>query len=111
MFNLIKQNKDIHGLTFFDRTFLYTANANDTKFFLKDKESLKKVINVFDNFSFHSGLKHNKSKCEIADIGILKRVSIELCGINIQLYTFQCIDLTKNSVKILGINFSYIKKY
>ena len=77
VFNLIKQNKDIHGLTFFYHTFLYTAYVDDTTFFLKDKESVKELINVF--FSFHSGLKPNKSKCEIAGIGVLKRVSMELC--------------------------------
>ena len=44
--------------------------------FLKDKESVKKVINVFDTFSIYSGLKPNKSKCEIAGIGVLKGVSI-----------------------------------
>ena len=42
VFNLIKQNKYIHGLTFFDHTFLYKAYADDTTFFLKDKESVKK---------------------------------------------------------------------
>ena len=82
MFNLIKQNKDIHSLKFFDHTFLYTAYADDTNFFLKDKESVKKVMNVFHTFSFYSGLKPDKSKCEIADIGVLKKVSIELCGFN-----------------------------
>ena len=51
VFNLIKQNKDIHGLSFFDHTFLYTAYADDTTFFLKDKESVKKVMNVFGTFS------------------------------------------------------------
>ena len=103
VFNLIKQNKDIHGLTFFDHTFLYTVYADDTTFFLKDKESVKKVMNVFDTFSIYSGLKPNRSKCEIAGISVLKGVSMELCGM-------ECIDLTKNSVKILGIHFSYNKK-
>ena len=28
VFNSIRQNKDIHSLTFFDHTFLYTAYAN-----------------------------------------------------------------------------------
>ena len=82
MFNLIKQNKDIHSLKFFYHTFLYTAYVDDTNFFLKDKESVKKVINVFDAFSFYSGLKPDESKCEIVDIGVLKKVSIELCGLN-----------------------------
>ena len=72
MFNLIKRNKNIHGLSFFDHTFLYTAYADDTTFFLKDKKSVKKVMNVFDTFSIYSGLKLNKSKCEIAGISILK---------------------------------------
>ena len=103
MFNLIEQNKDIHGLTFFDHTFLYTAYADDTTFFLKDKESVKKVMNVFDTFSIYSGLKPNKSKCKIAGIGILKGLAMELCGM-------ECIDLTKKSVKLLGIHFSYNKK-
>ena len=80
MLNLIKQYKDIHGLTFFDHTFFYTAFADDTTFFLKDKKSIKQVMNVFDTFSIYSRLKPNKSKCEIAGIGVLKRVSMELCG-------------------------------
>ena len=80
-----------------------TAYAEDTTFFLKDKESVKKVMNVFDTFSIYSGLKPNKSKCKIAGIGVLKGVSMELCGM-------ECIDLTKNSVKILSFHFSYNKK-
>ena len=103
VFNLIKQNKDIHGLTFFDHTFLYTAYADDTTFILKGKESVKKVMNIFDTFSVYSGLKPNKSKCEIPGAGVLKGVAMELCGM-------ECIDLTKNLVKILGIHFSYNEK-
>ena len=103
MFNLIKQNKDIHGLTFFDHTFLYTEYADNSAFFLKDKESVKKVMNIFDTFSIYSGLKPNKSKCETAGIGVLKGVSMEICGM-------ECIDLTKNSGKILGIHFSDNRK-
>ena len=82
---------------------MYTAYADDTTFFLKNKESVKEVMNAFDTFSLHSGLKPNKSKCEIAGIGVLKGALMELCGM-------QCIDLTKKSVKILGIHFSYNKQ-
>ena len=80
MFNLIKQNKDVHDLTFFDHTFLCTVYVDDATFSLKDKESVKKVMNVFDTFSLYSGLKPNKSKCEIAGNGVLKGLSMELCG-------------------------------
>ena len=47
-------------------------------------------MNVFDTFSIYSGLKPNSSKCEIADIGVLKGVSLELCGM-------ECIDLKVHS--------------
>ena len=57
------------------------------------------MTNVFDTFSIYYGLKQNKSKWEITDIGVLKWVSVKLCGI-------ECIDLTKNS----GIHFFYNKK-
>ena len=60
-------------------------------------------MDFLDTISIYSGLKPNKSKCKIAGIGVLKGVSMELCGM-------ECIDLTKNSVKILGIHFSYDKK-
>ena len=60
-------------------------------------------MNVFDTFSVCSGLKPNKSKCKIAGIGILKGMSMKLCEM-------ECIDLTKSSIKILGIHFSYNKK-
>ena len=60
-------------------------------------------MNVFDTFSIYSGLKPNKLKCKTAGIGVLKEASMELCGM-------ECIDLTNNSMKILGIHISYNKK-
>ena len=60
-------------------------------------------MNAFDKFSLVSGLNPNEAKCEIADIRVLKGVSMALCGMD-------CIDLTKKTIKILGIHFSYNKK-
>ena len=57
----------------------------------------------FETFSFYSGFKPDKSKCQMAIIGVLKSVSMELCGM-------ESIDLTKISMKILGIPFFYNKK-
>ena len=61
------------------------------------------VINAFHKFSLVSGLKPNEAKCEIAGIGVLKGVPLALCGMD-------CIDLTKKTIKVLGIHFSYNKK-
>ena len=81
---------------------MYTAYADDTTFFLKDMKSVTEVMIIFDKFSFYSGSKPNRKKCEVAGIGVLKRVNLELCGM-------ECVDLTKSCLKIMGIHFSYNK--
>ena len=60
-------------------------------------------LSSYHKFSLLSSLKPNKAKCEIVGIGVLKGVSLALCGID-------CIDLMKKTIKILGIHFSYNKK-
>ena len=45
-------------------------------------------------------MKPNFSICEIAGIGILKGIKMTLCGT-------VCIDLTKETIKILGIHYCY----
>ena len=62
-------------------------------------------MNVFDTFSKFSGLKQNKSKCEIATIGALKGVQVALCGM-------KYVDLVSNFVILclLGIYYSYYEK-
>ena len=60
-------------------------------------------MNIFDTFSKFSGLKPNKSKCEIAGLGALKGVQVALCGM-------RCIDLMSDTVKILRIYYSYNEK-
>ena len=60
-------------------------------------------MNIFDTFSKISGLKPNKSKCEIAGLCALKGVQVALCGM-------RCIDLMSDTVKILRIYYSYNEK-
>ena len=49
-------------------------------FFLENTESVINLLETFQHFSHFSGLKPNKSKCEIIGIGILKEVKVALCG-------------------------------
>ena len=56
-------------------------------------------MNAFSNFS---GLKPNKTKCEIVAIGVLSGIQVALCGI-------KCVNLNNETVKILGVHFSYNK--
>ena len=103
LFISIKNNVNINGINIFDHNFIYTAYADDTTFFLKDKKSIKEMINVFQAFPYFSGLKPNFTKSKIAGIGSLKSVQVAVCGMNE-------IDLCKESLKIVGIHFSYDKQ-
>ena len=87
----------------FNHEFLYNAYVDDTTFFLKDKISILATLYIFHKFSLVSGLSPNTTKCEIAGIGTLKGVNVALCGM-------KCLNLTKETVKILGVHFSYNKK-
>ena len=100
-FLYIKENKNIKGTNIFNNIFLHSTFADDT-FFVSGKDSVTEVMNDFDKILLLFGLKPNKGKCEIAGIGVLKGVSLALCGMD-------CIDLTKKTMKILGIHFSYNK--
>ena len=60
---------------------------------------LVKELNTFSNFS---GLKRNKTKCEIVSIGVLNGVQVALCGM-------KCVNLNNKTVKIIGVHFLYNK--
>ena len=60
-------------------------------------------MKTFDCFSLFSGLKINRSKCEIAGIGTKKGVKMALCGM-------KSINLKYDFIKILGVCYSYNKE-
>ena len=60
------------------------------------------LMKIFDIFSTFSGLKTNKSKCEIAGLGAQKGVMLALCAT-------ECINLIFNAIKILGVYYSMIE--
>ena len=47
LFTIVQNNKDIKSLKILGNTFLYTAYADDTTFFLKNLGSIKKLLNAF----------------------------------------------------------------
>ena len=98
----IKKHPDIKSLNVCNNDILYTAYADDTTFFLQNEKSTTEVLNNFNIMSQFSGLKINKSKCEVAEIGVMKGVKVAFCGV-------ECVNLLTNAFKILGIYFSYIR--
>ena len=100
LFILIKNNSCIEGLKIFDHIFLYSTYADDTPFFVKNVESVEEIIKVFNLFSIFLGLKPNLTKCEVFGMGVLKGVQVAACGM-------KYINLKIDTVKSLGIHFSY----
>ena len=100
LFIMIKNDQKINPMQMCDSTFLYSAYADDVYFCLRDSESVKALMEQIKEFSKYSDLKPNHSKCEIAGIGILKGALRALCGLN-------PVDLTQNTIKVLGVHFSY----
>ena len=90
-------------MTIFSNEFHYTAYVDDTTYFLNNKNSVFETLNILNKFSLVSGLSPNTTKCEIFGIGTLKEVNVALCG-------KKCLNLTRETVKILGVHLSYNKK-
>ena len=78
---------------------MFTAYVDDSTFFLEDRYSVKNIINFFQTFSQFSGLKPNISECEIASIGLLKGAIEIICWLKL-------VNLTVDTIKILGVHFS-----
>ena len=100
---ILTKNPRTKCLYIFDHCYLYSAYADGSTFFIKDINSIKKMVNSFHIFSRFSGLRPNLSKCEIAGIRVLKGVKVAVCSI-------QSVDLVLNTIKILGSHFSYNEK-
>ena len=66
VFIMVKNNKNIHGLDILG----FTSYADDTTFFIKNTSSVIEIFKTFEKCSEFSGLNVNKSKCEIAGIGV-----------------------------------------
>ena len=99
LFTLIKSKDSINGIDLFDCYFLFTVYADESTFFLKGTASVKILVDTFKVFSCFSELKPNINKCEIANLGIFKGVQEAAFGL-------QNIDLTSDTIRILGIHFS-----
>ena len=97
---MIRSNPKIEGLDILGFTYLLTSYADDTTFFIKNESSAIEIFKTFESFSKYSGLKVNKSKCEIAGIGVKHGVHTALLGT-------KNVNLNSNHIKILGVNFTY----
>ena len=103
VFLSIDKNKNIRGFDICNHTFSYTSYADDSTFSLNEELSVTEMMKLFDEFSLFFGVRPNKSKREVARIGVLK-------GVEVALSEMESINLTSESVKILRIQFSCNKQ-
>ena len=97
---MIRRNDKINGIKLSNAHFKIALFADDTTLFLKDVNALREALKVFDCFYRFSSLKLNKSKSEACWIG--KKVKKQTI-----LEDVKWVNLYKDGIKILGINFSY----
>ena len=92
-FIMIKSNNDIKRVKVLDFEYLYTAYADDTTFFISDLDSVHLIFSIFDEFSIYSGMKINRSNCELAGIAVKRSVLTTLCDAKMFLLSiFQCVS-------------------
>ena len=101
-FVMIRKNPNIKGINILNFEYKLTAFADDTTFFCSDLISAKYITDTFNKFSKYSGLNVNTDKCEICGIGVKRGELIALCGM-------KCVNLELESIKILGVHYSYNK--
>ena len=103
VFRIMKETSNIESFDIFQKKFIYTVYADDTNFFLENTESVISLLEIFKHFSQFCGLIPNKSKCEIPGEDVLEGEKVALCGM-------RCVNLHEDTIKILGIHYSYIKQ-
>ena len=54
-------------MTIFGYNYLYSADTDDTTFFLKDIISVKHMVDTFHFFSYFSGLKPKNLKLRVLE--------------------------------------------
>ena len=102
LFIRVRNDSSIKGFWIKQIEIKLSAYADDTTFFVKDAQSLQRILNLMKQFRESSSLTINVEKCEASWIGRAKyRTSKPI--------RCKWSSLTKSCIKILGIHFSYNK--
>ena len=77
-----------------------SAFADDVTYFLVNLNSLEELLRLLAMFKQFPSLKVNIEKSDLCGIGAMKGVEGAFCGV-------KCFSLLSDSIKILGVHFSY----
>ena len=96
----IRKESSIKGIMVEGHEFKLCQLADDTTIFVKDVQSVVKLVNILNEFKHYSGLKLNMEKTEAIPIGTNKLKSITLPK------SIKQIKINYSSFKTLGVWFS-----
>ena len=95
----LRADSRIHGIEISGQEFKISQLADDTTMFLKDIQSIKNALALFNKFGAYSGLKLNLDKTEIIPIG-MSQLSYQSLPNDLNY-----IDINKKAFKTLGVWF------
>ena len=102
LFIQIRNKKNIRGLRIFGYEVKLTSFADDVSCFL-DVDSIKELLQLLKSSYFFNSLKINYEKSEVCGIGSKKGAVRAFSNLS-------SVDLTTESIKILGCHHSYNKQ-
>ena len=107
---MLRENRDISGITLFGREYKVLQYADDTTILLDGSEkSPTSALSLVDQFSKFSGLKPNYDKTSCIRIGSLKYDNVFAASYNIQRsqepFSFLGITLTADLRNIIALNY------
>ena len=100
LFIQVKSNHKIEGVRIFGHEIKISAFADDVTYFLANLNSLEELLRLLAMFKLFSSLKVNFEKSDLCGIGAMKGVEGAFCGV-------KCLNLLSDSIKILGVYFSF----
>ena len=100
LFIQVRNDPSVKGFKIGDIEIKLSAFADDTTFFVKNKESLSRLLNIMRKFGEFSSLHANVEKCEAYWIGRSKCRTDKPVNCKVT-------SLIGSSIKILGVHYSY----
>ena len=96
-------NKLINDPSIFDYCYFYSTYADNTTFFVKNKQSIKGIVQVFQVYYTFSSLVTNFTKWEVTNLVILRGSKVAVCDI-------QSINLNAENYNNAWYQFFHIMK-
>ena len=103
LFIQIRNDKAVRGFKIGDMEIRLTVFADDSTFFVRDKQSINRILNIMKTFGAFSSLNVSIEKCEVCWIGQSRFRKDRPANCKLT-------SLVTSSIKILGVHFSYNKE-